>query len=247
MTSQAAQPLDIAGALKRQWWVVVVTALVAVGVAFATSASVKPSYTGTGVLYVGPAALSHALNAPTPDDMVRASSAEIRAALVADGQFSAAQLARVRFAALGAPQTRVTITAEADDAVIAEKLVTAAAKAALDYTAEATRVELARQTEQVKAAEAVLNLSRSGGPTSALTPYERWSLESSLIDATSGLETVKNVYTFNGKVNVASTSRLEGIRTTLSVALLLGGFVGLVLAGVREYLWRRRNREVASA
>lgn len=244
MTSQAAQPLDLAGAIKRQWWVVVVTALVAVGVAFASSASVKPSYTATGVLHVGPAALSHALNAPTPDDMVRASTAEIRAQLIADGEFSAAELAHVRFAATGAPQTRITMTAEAGDAATAEKLIHAAAKEALAYTAEATKVEVARQTAQVKAAGEVLN--PTGHPV-LLSAYERWSLKSALIDATSGLETVKNVYTFNDKVSVASTSRLEGIRTTLSIALLLGGFVGVVLGGIREYLWRRRNREVASA
>jgi len=246
VTSQSAAPLDLTGALKRQWWIVVLTALVALGVAFASLNSVKPSYTATGVLHVGPAALSHALNAPTPDDMVRASSAEIRAAIVAGGEFTAAQAARVRFAATGAPQTRITMTAEADDAATAEGLVNAAAKAALGYTADATAVEVARQTAQVEAAKAALS-PRHGGPNTGLTPYERWSLESALIDATSGLETVKNVYTFDKKVSVATTSRLEGMKTTLLAALLLGGFVGVVIGGVREYLWRRRNSSVASA
>jgi hypothetical protein len=237
VTSQATQPLDLIGALKRQWWIVVLTALIAFGIAYASSTTVKPSYTASGVLHVGPAALSHALNAPTPDDMVRASSAEIRAAMVADG-FTAAEVARVRFAAAGAPQTRISMTAEADDAATAEKLVNAAAKAALGYTAEATKVELARQADQIKAIESVLSAGKAQPQMSA---FERWQMESALIDAKSGLETVQNVYTFDGKVNVATTSRLEGIRTTMAVALLFGGFVGLLLAGVREYLWRRKN------
>lgn len=246
MTSQAAVPLDLVGALKRQWWIVVLTAVVALGVAFASSSSVKPSYTATGVLHVGPAALSHALNAPTPDDMVRASSAEIRKALVADGGFTAAQLARVRFAAAGAPQTRITMTATADDAATAEQLINAAAKGALAYAQDSTAVEIERQTAQIAAAKAGLT-NTSHLPATSMSAFERWSIQSALIDAESGLRTVKNVYTFDGNVSVVAASRLQGIRSTLAVALLLGGFVGLILGGVREYLWRRRNREIASA
>lgn len=241
MTAQQIPALDLAGAVKRQWWIVVLAAVVALVVAFAASSAVKPSHTATGTLRIGPAALSHAFNAPTPDDMVRASAAEIHDALEVQG-FSADELATVRFAALGAPQTRITLTAEAADAARAKQLVDAAGKQAVVYARAATAVEIARQTRQIEIAKAAI---RDGADI--VTSYEGWAIQSSLIDAENGLKTVENIYVWDGNTDLVTTSRLQGMQTTLAASLLLGAFVGLILAGVREYLWRRKNASVASA
>ena len=242
MTSQQNPPLDLTGALKRQWWIVALAAVVAIGVVFAASSTVKPTSTATGTLRAGPAALGHGFNAPTPDDMVRSSSAEIRTALLDAGVFSAGELARVRFAAVGAPQTRISITASAADPALAKKLVDAAAKQAVEYSRMSTAVEIERQKLQIEVAKAAI----AAAEKAPSTVYERYELQSSLIDAESGLRTVESIYTWDGNVSVASVSGVAGRRTTLAMALLLGAFVGLVLGAVREYLWRRKNSAAAA-
>ncbi|TLM94642.1 MAG: hypothetical protein FDZ75_05490, partial [Actinobacteria bacterium] len=169
--SQTTPSLDLLGAVKRQWWIVALAAAVALAVGAGAALSAKPEYTATATVRVDAPAISRTYGAPTPDDMVRASTSDLRSQIANAGEFSAEQMAAVRFSTIGAPQSRVLIVATSPDKATAEKLAKISAVEAVKYAQASTANEIQRQSRQAEVAEKALSALPPGTPV-----VDRWTL-----------------------------------------------------------------------
>lgn len=240
--------LDILGALRRQWWVVLVCGLIAMAAAFAmTKATARDMVVATAVLHVDDTVIGRTPGALQPDDVLRASSVELKGRIREAGGFSANEISGLTFQAPGKPQTRLVILAESDDEAVAKKLAAVAAEQTVLLAQDAAKPSIEREERQVDSAKkALAALAASGsGPLTpaekATLAYQSWQVNDKLIESEVGLEAITNMYRFDGEVSSAVKSATDGLRSTLAGALLLGLFVGVVLAGIREYLFRRRT------
>jgi hypothetical protein len=167
---------------------------------------------------------------------LRASKDEIRQLALADSRMGSAEKAvAVRFSAIGTPQTRVVVTASGGDEAAVKTAADAFARATVVFAHRSAATEIMRQEQKVALARNALKRMPESAPV-----IDRWTIEDALTDAQAGLDILQGGYAFDGEVAVGATPRGSGLRTTLAAALLLGAFVGVLLAGVREYLLRRK-------
>lgn len=234
--SEPTERIDAIGALRRQWWIVALCVVVALAAGAALAYSAPTEYTATAVVRIDPSAVSRATGLPAADEVLRASKTDIRTKALADSAMAGGKnAADVRFSAIGAPQTRVIVTATGSDENAAKSSAGAFAKATVAYAQDAANIEIARQERKVALAKAAL----ARMPESAAV-IDRWTIEDSLADAQAGLDLLRDGYSFDGEVSAGAAARGSGLRGTLSAALLLGAFLGMLLGGVREYLLRRK-------
>lgn len=239
--SDSAPSLDVLGAVRRQWWIVALAAVAAVAMAFAAALAATPVYTAVTAVRVDAPAINRTFGAPTPDDVVRASSAELRQRIKAAGGFSASEVTQVRFATIGSPQTHIGITAKSATRAGAVRLANVAAQETVNYAHDSLAITIDTQAKQVAAAKAAL----AAMPPNA-SVFDRWSVQSGLIDSEGTLASVTNIYSWDGQTAVSAESRSSVGRSTLAAALLLGLFIGVVIGGVREYLFRRASERSAA-
>lgn len=238
--------LDVLGAFRRQWWVVIVCGLVAMAAAFAmTKATARDTIVATAVLHVDDTVIGRTPGALQPDDVLRASSVELKSRILDAGGFSPAQISGLTFQAPGKPQTRLVIVAQSSDEATAKKVAKVAAEQTVLLSRDAAKSSIDREARQLEAAKAAL-AAMNAQSSDILSPAEKaalvfqtWQVRDKLIESEVGLEALNDMYRFDGEVSSAVKSATDGLRSTLAGALLLGLFVGVVLAGVREYLFRR--------
>lgn len=238
--------LDVLGALRRQWWVVIACGLIAMAAAFAmTKATARDIVVATAVLHIDDTVIGRTPGALQPDDVLRAASVELKSRIRDAGGFSADQISGLTFQAPGKPQTRLVIVAQSSDEATAKKVAKVAAEQAVLLSRDAAKSSIDRETRQLDAAKAAL-AAMDAQSSAGLTPAEKaalafqtWQVKDRVIESEVGLEALKNMYRFDGEVSSAVKSATDGLRSTLAGALLLGLFAGVVLAGVREYLFRR--------
>lgn len=244
MLSDVTEPLSfdrILAVLKRQWWIVVAVAVVAVIAGFVASSSVADVYTGVAKIAIDTAPSSRYRGMPLADDLVKATSGpEIRAAVAkAIGTNEADVADNLNAAAAGNPLTtiRVTYTASTED--VAEEGARAAAKAIINVVDVSMAKEIAIREGQIEASEkalAVLEEAAKAEPLDAQTAYQRWAVETQLLDYRSALEGVVGVYTYDGTTSASVSLGSDARNKNVLGALVIGLALGILLAGAREAL-----------
>lgn len=233
------QTLD---ALRREWWVVLLVVAVGAGAGYVL-ASGEDVYTGAATIVVDTAPSSRYRGMPVVDDVVKeASSSSIREAVAgALGTDSSDVAARLRASASGNPLTRIRVTYSAPDEATAAAGAVSGADALISFVDRSVQTEIEIREQQIAASEAALAALGTGD----VDTYERWQIETQLLDYQNALIGVKGVYTFDGN---ASTSVAKGSATRRNAALggaVMGLAFGILLAGVREagsYVQRSRKR-----
>ncbi|MDI6843786.1 MAG: hypothetical protein QMC94_05255 [Anaerosomatales bacterium] len=231
--------------VRREWWLVAVTAVVAVIVAVAPALRSEPTSTATAKVSVDASSPGRMRGVLLPDDLVRESSTErFRAAVAQAAGVTPGEVASsLRVAASGSPITVMTVTCTMASREQAERVAQAAAReivkahlaaVASQIEMRERRIEIAQQAlEDLKAAETV------GGTAEAV--FDRWNVEMAIVDQQDALEALRNVYTYDGSVSSSTvTARFRALRSALG-GLVLGLVAGAVLALAREQLAAARS------
>ncbi|TDB38789.1 MAG: hypothetical protein D9V44_03630 [Actinobacteria bacterium] len=234
----------ILAVLKRQWWIVVAVVAVAGVAGFVASSGVADVYTGVAKIAIDTAPSSRYRGMPVADDLVKATSgSEMRAAVAqALGTSEADVAANLRATAAGNPLTtiRVTYTAATKDA--AQAGARAGANAIIDVVDASMAKEIAIREAQIEASKKALAAidaaARSEAP-SAQTAYQRWAIETQLLDYTSALEGIVGVYTYDGTSSSSVSLGSDARNRNVLGAAVVGVALGILLAGVREALRKR--------
>lgn len=227
--------------LKRQWWIVVAVVAVAGVVGFVASSGVADVYTGVAKIAIDTAPSSRYRGMPVADDLVKATSGtEMRAAVAKVlGASEADVAANLRAAASGNPLTtiRVTYTAATKDA--AEAGARAGAKAIIDVVDVSMAKEIAIREGQITASKealAAFDEVAKSEPLSSQTAYQRWAVETQLLDYESALEGIIGVYTYDGTTTSSVSLGSDARNKNVLGALVVGLALGILLAGAREAL-----------
>lgn len=230
--------------LKRQWWIVVAVVAVAGVVGFVASSGVADVYTGVAKIAIDTAPSSRYRGMPVADDLVKATSGtEMRAAVAkALGTSENDVAANLRAAASGNPLTtiRVTYTAATKDA--AEAGARAGAKAIIDVVDVSMAKEIAIREGQIAASKkalATFDEVVKSEPPSSQTAYQRWAVETQLLDYESALEGIIGVYTYDGTTTSSVSLGSEARNKNVLGALVVGLALGILLAGAREAMRAR--------
>ena len=244
MLSEVTEQLSfgrVLAVVKRQWWLVVAVMLVAAGIGFAVSLDTADVYTGVATISIDTAPSSRYRGMPVADDLVKAlSGTEARSAIGTTlGVDAATVAANLHAAAAGNPLTSIRVTYSAGTKDAAE----AGAKAGADYligvVAKSMEKEVAIRQGQITASENALAAIDAATKVSPLTPqdaYERWGIETQLLDFKNALEGVLGVYTYDGTTTSTVALASSAQKKTALGGAVLGLALGILLAGAREVL-----------
>lgn len=234
----------VSAVLRRQWWLIVAVVVVAAITGYVASSKTTDVYTGVATIIIDTAPSSRYRGMPVADDLVKeVSGTKIRTAVADELDVDVATVsANLRAAASGNPLTRINITYTANTEEAALAGASAAALGAIDYVEFTTRLEVEYREAQIAASELALAEIDTAAKTQELSPeavYERWSIETQALDYQNALDGVKGVYTYDGAA-AASVRRGGDLRNRNALGgAVLGLALGILLAGVREVLYRR--------
>lgn len=237
--SESPSSLDLWGFVRRQWWLIAGTAIVAALVAAALSAGASTSYEAKTLVTIDPVTLSSNGRLPRPDALIAiAESDEFRAELAdATGESEDAIGSGLNVYTVGTPQTELWVAYSGSSAQVARDVSREATEMLLERQRELTEPVLELQRTYIEDAERLIDeLQGSDNPDA---PYQVWSVERNLVADRNTLEYLETVYSPPGvPVESASTQRTALLRGALG-GLAVGLLVGTVLAVIREMRFRR--------
>ncbi len=244
MLSDVTEPLSLARVLavvRRQWWVILAVVAVAAGVGFAASLKAADVHTGVATINIDTAPSSRYRGMPVADDLVKAiSGTDIHAAVAAVlGVDESTVAANLRAAASGNPLTRIRVTYSAGTKQAAEDGARAGAEQLIGVVEKSMEKEVAIRDAQIAASEKALvaiDASAKGGTLSAQDAYDRWGIETQLLDYRSALEGVLGVYTYDGTTSSSVATASSARKKNAIGGAVLGLAFGILLAGAREML-----------
>jgi len=227
--------------LRRQWWLIVVVVVVAAITGYVASLGTVDVYTGVATIVIDTAPSSRYRGMPVADDLVKeVSGSGIRstvATLLGVDETTVAQ--NLRAAASGNPLTRIKVSYSAATEDASAAGARAAALEAIAFVRDTTSKEVAYREAQIAASEDALAVFDKASKVQELgtnDTYQRWTIETQLLDYNNALEGVNGVYTYDGTV-ASSVSRASDTRNRNALGGAVLGFVlGILLAGVREAL-----------
>lgn len=247
MLSDVTEPLSLARVLaviRRQWWVIAAVIAVAAGVGFAASLGVADVHTGVATIAIDTAPSARYRGMPVADDLVKAiSGADVRAAVATElGVDQATVASNLRAAASGNPLTRIRVTYSASSKQAAEAGAKAGAEQLIGIVAKSMEKEVAIRNAQIAASEkalAAIDANAKDGALSAQDAYDRWGVETQLLDYKSALEGVLGVYTYDGATTSTVATASSARKKNALGGAVLGLALGILLAGAREVLRSR--------
>ncbi len=246
---------DLAGAVRREWWLVLLVVAVAmIGTILATSGGVA-SYTGSATVYIDYPAVNRFPPLFYGDRMLELiqSPAFFNALSEKTGIPVEDIRANMRTSAQGKFLDKLAIRYTADTEAEAEEAADKLAAAVIEYAGEVGAVETDRQAaviavneDAVAKIEVLLETVRAQGE-----PYQEADLvsklamhEAEIINTATALRAIEDAYTYDGVVKVdggtASTLRIDA----LAGALLAGLVAGIGIAALREWWLLRRAKTV---
>ncbi len=237
-------------AVRREWWLVLVAALVAVGVGYLGTSGLETRYEGRAVLVIDTPTISRYKGLPTPDDLIReASGAKLRKELADRSGVTPTELgAGLRLSTVGSPQSRMVVTFTSDDEARARSAASAVASGIAEHSRELASDEIDKQRAQIKLAEETIGALKEETEGAGLSAWERtdsafkeWTVTSALIDARNVLRILEDVYSYDGEVTLAEVSAATQRRSTLVGALAVGLALGLGVSAAREAFIRRAS------
>jgi hypothetical protein len=235
--------------VRREWWIVVLTMVVALAIGVVASSRSTTAYVGSSSVNIASGALSRFPGLPSADQVVAATSAGafLDAVAATTGVDVASLKANGKAYVVGRPVTRITLEFSAPDAETARKVALAMAAqtqaAALDLSAaETQRIrDLLDGTQKAMDEMGAVKLPANTWEYSDLT-YKLWQVNSSLAGYRGQLSGMVGAYAASGDASAARTSAVTTAGKTLAVAGLVGLALGVALAALREGLLARQGR-----
>jgi hypothetical protein len=234
---------------RRQWWLVALTIVAAVAAAALAGGGAKTTYHAQATFIADTTLLNRYKGIPTPDDVVRdVATGAVRKSIATTLGVPAPSVAGLSLSGFGNPQNRLLVSFSSPDRATALSVVDAADEAVLAYVAKRTVVERTNyQTavDQAGAAIAKLETSLAGG---SLDSYQRadlefklWQVQQARVQSKDIVDILSSIYQLQAEPTVTVASESSALASRLAGGALAGLFVGLLLAGVREALRRRRD------
>lgn len=225
--------------LRRQWWLIVAVVVVAAITGYVASLNAVDVHTGVATIAIDTAPSSRYRGMPVADDVVKElSGTTIRSAVAETLSVDVATVTEtLRAAAAGNPLTRINVAYSSDTKDTAEAGARAAALEAIGFVRRTTKNEVEYREAQIAASKRALLAFEKAAKVQELGPdatYQRWAIETQILDYENALEGVNGVYTYDG--TVASSVRLAtDVRSRNALGgAVLGLVLGILLAGIRE-------------
>lgn len=243
MTEQLS-PGRVLAVLRRQWWLIAAVVIVAAITGYVASLKTADVYMGVATIVIDTAPSARYRRMPLADDLVKEiSGARIRSAVAGSLAVDEATVAEsLRAAASGNPLTRIRVTYSAGTKDVADTGARTAALEAIAYVRETTSKEVAFREAQIAASEEALVAFDAVAKSQELGPdatYQRWAIETQLLDYQNALDGITGVYTYDGSV-ASSLSRARGVRNRNALGgAMIGLALGILLAGAREATRKR--------
>ncbi|MHB1342264.1 MAG: hypothetical protein ACYC77_10520 [Coriobacteriia bacterium] len=233
-------------AVRREWWIPLLTVAVAVAVGLiASSADSTPLYEGKAVIVVDTAILSKYPDLPRPDDVVKEISADDFVSAIASESVLPTETVKANLRAFtqGSTQGQVALTFRSADESVA---TTAAVIAARNLRARAIEMggpevyELGRRVaETERSLSAVHKVDNEAGSDRG-SQFEldlvatQWTMRMRLFEDRLELRKLQAAYFYNGNIKVVDIAPVRRRGATVAGAIVLGLALGLVLAVFRE-------------
>lgn len=234
---------------RREWWLVLIVIVGAVIGAALMGGGAKTTYQAQSTFLADTTILSRYKGIPTPDDVVRdVGTPAVRASIAATLGLKASDVSSLRLSGFGNPQNRLLVSFSSPDREKALSVVRAADEAVLAYVAKRTVVERTNYQTAVDQADATIVSLESALGAGSLDNWQRsdlqfklWQVRQSRIQSKDIVDILTGVYQVHIEPAAAATSSSSALATRSAAAVLAGLFVGLILAGGREWLLRRRG------
>ena len=175
--------------------------------------------------------------------MREVSGSKIRAAVVEELALDEATVAdNLRAAASGNPLTRINVTFSANAKEVSDVGARTAALEVIAFVRDTTRTEVAYREDQIAASMRALEAFDKAAAAKENSPdatYQRWAIETQVLDYKNALEGVNDVYTYDGAV-ATSVRRASDVRNRNALGgAVVGCALGILLAGIREVVLGR--------
>jgi len=234
---------------RREWWLVAIVVAGAVAGAALMGGGAKTTYQAQATFLADTTILNRYKGIPSPDDVVRDVGTPAARASIAEGLgLKASDVSALRLSGFGNPQNRLLVSFSSPDRDRALAVVKAADEAVLAYVAKRTVVERSNYQTAVDQADATIATLESSLAAGSLDRWQRadiefklWQVRQSRIQSKDIVDILTGVYQVHIEPAVAATSSSSALATRSAAAVLAGLFVGLILAGGREWLLRRRR------
>lgn len=231
---------------RRQWWVVAIVAVVAAGVAFGIGSSETISYQAKATINVDTVTIASNARIPKPDAVMSLAKgprvAEKAAAAV--GEDAATVKSGLNAFTSGNPQDKVVVTFTGPDSDAAKAIADAAAREVVVAEGELAKPEFDRLEALIvsaKRAIAALEEAERHSEPGQTSAGSMWSIDRAMQIDQSALDFMKTAYTYSGEPSVSRTAVGSSAAKNIAAGGLLGLFLGVVLAGVRERMRRVRT------
>jgi hypothetical protein len=234
---------------RREWWLVAIVVAGAVAGATLMGGGAKTTYQAQATFLADTTILNRYKGIPTPDDVVRdVGTPAVRASIAEALGLKASEVSGLRLSGFGNPQNRLLVSFSSPDRERALAVVRAADEAVLEYVAKRTVVERSNYQTAVDQADATIVTLESSLGGGSLDRWQRadiefklWQVRQSRIQSKDIVDILTGVYQVHVEPTATATSSSSALVTRSAAAVLAGLFVGLILAGGREWLLSRRG------
>lgn len=233
--------------VRREWWLVAIVIAGAVVGAALMGGGAKTTYQAQTTFLADTTILNRYKGIPTPDDVVRdVGTPAARASIAEVLGLKASDVSGLRLSGFGNPQNRLLVSFSSPDRDRALAVVRAADDAVLQYVAKRTVVERVNYQTAVDQADVTIARLESALGEASLVRWQRsdvefklWQVRQSRIQSKDIVDILSGVYQVHIEPSAVATSGSSALVTRSAAAVLVGLFLGLVLAGGREWLLRR--------
>jgi len=248
---------DYLAAVRRQWWIPLVVALVGAVIAgVATSREPVPAYQGRSIIIIDTSTLSKYPDLPRADDMLKELERDdlisyVAATAAVDTQTVVASLNAYT---LEDPQSQMIVTFESPTESIASSGSIAAASRITERAVELSAKEIKALRQRVDETERALKAVRrigleAGRNAEASLALDlvgtEWEMQLRLYEDRLQLRAIESAYYYNGNVVTSDVSSAARRSTTVAGAIVVGLLLGLVIAVFREALLVRKSAPTA--
>ncbi len=244
---------SVLAAIRRQWWLIVVPALVAAGVVAVAGGAQEPGYVAETSMFVDVPNVLRYSTAPSPDHVIRASSpdGELGQRIKVATGISGDELSDLRLYSLGDEQSRLVVRFVHPDEERSREVVELVTLEIVSYVHDLVEPDLIQRRTQLANHEQALDeieregreLQENGQAWEASDlAFKLWNVRSSVIEAANMLRVLEGLYLPDTPVTVEEESAARGRLALVAAAAFIGLAAGVLMAVVRErVVGRARN------
>ncbi len=244
--------------MRREWWVPVVVAALAVTAALAfASRPGKPLFEARAVIAIDASFLQKYPDLPRPDHMMQEAEKDgvVARVVEASGATTEALRASLSVYTLDDPQSRLVVRFQSRDESQAAGVVTAMARALVERAVEMGGAEIRALEQRIEDTEKSLTAVRridnqTSGRRDAQLSLDivatQWQMRMKLYEDKLALRQMRSTYYYNGNVATDDIAPARRRGASAATAAILGLALGVVLAALREAMLLRDRSETAA-